>query len=476
MSAPYDLAVIGAGPAGLEAAIAASSAGLNTVLIDSFPQAGGQYYKPLPATFGAHHKTGTEDEGEALNGGLDRAGVTAVNHALVWGVFKAGAEDGWLINFSGPAGPSQLQARRLILATGAYDTPVAFPGWTLPGVITCGAALTLLKNQRVAPFQRVLVSGSGPLLLSAAAHLIDAGVRVAGICEVNRFGLNALGYAPTMLREGHRLSEGASYLLKILAAGAPYRTGWSVVAAHGGERVEAAVIARMDASGKPVSGTERTVSVDTVICGYGLTPFTGLARMLGCKFEYHPERGGWTPWRDERFQTDIPGIFAAGDGAGIGGAENARLEGRVAGTAAAVDAGRLTQTQWEAFYRRMRPGLDQQRRFGRLLGDLFALPPDLISLAADDTLVCRCEEITLGEVKQAVAVGARTVGEVKMITRAGMGNCQGRMCEYSVAGAIVQALAAEGVTPESVGRFAARPPLHPLPLGVFFDPQEDSQT
>jgi bacterioferritin-associated ferredoxin len=163
-------------------------------------------------------------------------------------------------------------------------------------------------------------------------------------------------------------------------------------------------------------------------------------------------------------RTSLPGVYAVGDGAGIGGAENARLEGRMAGNAVAVEAGYLNPKKAGEIYAGLRPALARQRRFGRLLGALFIPRPGLISLAQDETILCRCEGITLGEVKAAVADGARTIGEVKLITRTGMGNCQGRICERSVGAAIVQALATQPVTPESVGGYSIRPPLHPLPL------------
>jgi bacterioferritin-associated ferredoxin len=166
-------------------------------------------------------------------------------------------------------------------------------------------------------------------------------------------------------------------------------------------------------------------------------------------------------------QSSLPGVYIAGDGAGIGGAENSSLEGRVAGTAVALSTGHLNVKQAGEIYGKIKSELSQQHRFGKLLGDLFTPKQGLISLADDETILCRCEEITLGEIKAAVADGARTLGEVKMITRSGMGNCQGRMCEHSITAAIVKALAAEHISHESVGYYSIRPPLHPIPEGYL---------
>ncbi len=473
MSETYELAVIGAGPAGMEAAITASESGVKTIIVDHYPQAGGQYYKPLPSTFLAARKNKTEREGDFLANLLEGLPVTRVYNTLTWGIFKEESGEGWLVALYGPQAPKFIHARILVLANGAYDTPVAFPGWTLPGVITCGAALTMLKSQRVAPAKRAMVTGTGPLLLSVAAHLVEAGVEVTGVCESNRLFPRGLFYGPTMLGQWNRLTEGAQFLSTMVRGKAPYKMGWSVVEARGTDHVKEVLIARVDKNGVPVPGTEQAVEVDTVVCGFSLTPNTGLARMIGCQFEYRPEKGGWIPVRDKTMRTSLPGVYMAGDGAGIGGAENARLEGRIAGAAAAVETGHLTTEKAGEIYGKISPDLAQQRRFGRLLGDLFTPRPGLISLANDETILCRCEEITLGEVKAAVADGARTIGEVKMITRTGMGNCQGRMCERSVAGAIVQALAAQNVTPEAVGMYSIRPPLHPLPVEFLAEASEE---
>jgi NADPH-dependent 2,4-dienoyl-CoA reductase/sulfur reductase-like enzyme/bacterioferritin-associated ferredoxin len=467
MSASYDLAVIGAGPAGIQAAISACEAGARTVLIDPFPQAGGQFYKSLPAAYKAVRKTAIEKEGDLLIERLGKLPITQLYNAVTWGIFKEENQEGFQVTLYGKDSPRQVHARMLVLANGAFDTPLAFPGWTLPGVITSGAALILLKNQRVAPFQRALVTGTGPLLLSAAAHLIEAGVEVVNVCEANRIKPKAISHVPTLIREWQRLREAAKYFSVLYRARTAYKMGWTIVEARGKQQVEEAVIAKIDDKEVPVPGTEQTLSVDTVVCGYGLTPNTSLARMIGCRLEYHPEKGGWVPWRDKTLQTSVAGIYMAGDCSGIVGAENALLEGHIAGCAAVCESGYISKQKMDGVLEQIKVSLNQQRRFGQVLGELFPPKSGLNSLAHDDTILCRCEDINMGEVRAAVAAGARTIGEVKMITRSGMGNCQGKMCERSVAEAIVRELGVERTSPESVGMYSIRPPLHPLPIEFF---------
>jgi NADPH-dependent 2,4-dienoyl-CoA reductase/sulfur reductase-like enzyme len=460
----FDLAVIGAGPAGMEAALAAAGEGIRTVLIDSLPREGGQYYrKPLdgivPSALDRRQK-----EGESLSERLERSSIVSLYNALVWAIFKEERGEGWRVALYRQDPPHEVMATALVLANGAYDTAVAFPGWTLPGVITSGAALILAKSQGVAPGKRVLVAGCGPLLLTSAAALIEAGVTVVGVYETSRVFPQVLAYTPQILGHPRRALEAAGYLGLLSRKRVPYRTGWSILEVRGSGQVEEATIGRVDLRGIPMRGTDQTVKVDTVVCGYGLTPNTGLARLAGCRMEYRRGKGGWVPERDAMLQSSLPGIYLAGDGAEIGGAEQARLEGRLAGLAVAGLISHQDRPDSDRRLGRLQHQLAHQRRFSHMLEQLFYAHTDWSSLTRDDTLVCRCEEIRRAEVRAAVEAGAHTLGEVKMVTRVGMGDCQGRICEGPVAAAIMADLARDGASPESVGHFSIRPPLHPLPL------------
>lgn len=469
----FQLAVIGAGPGGLKAANSAAELGVRTILIDSYPQPGGQYFMQPAGSFSATQLTKTEAEGQNLIQELKVKAVTTLVNTLVWGIFKEGSDTQWLVGLYGKEKPYYIRADHLILASGAYDSPVAFPGWTLPGVITCGAALILLKSQRMAPGTRVLVSGTGPLLLSVGAHLISAGVEDVTICEANHFLPKGLKYATTMLGQRKRLAEGIRYYWQILRTKTPYKIGWSVQAAIGSNKVEQAIISRLSPEGNPIEGSQIDLDVDLVVIGYSLTPNTGLVRMLGCEMKYQAEKGGWIPVRKETLETSREGVFCIGDGAAIGGAENAQLEGQIAAWQIAHRCGKISAITLHKKVTGIKPYLRKQQQFGRLYANLFTPPATISSLARDDTLLCRCEEVTLVDVKKAVAMGARTMGEVKMLTRTGMGNCQGRMCECSVSAAIVTALAAEKMRSDQVGYYSIRPPLHPLPSGFLAKAQID---
>jgi thioredoxin reductase/bacterioferritin-associated ferredoxin len=384
--------------------------------------------------------------------------------------------DDWLLTLYGPQAPQRLQAQALILATGAYDRPIAFPGWTLPGVMTAGAVQTLLKNQRVLPGQRFLLTGTGPLQLAVAAQLIRAGAEVVEVLEgASLVGWRTVRHALALWGQGTRLAEGWDYWRTLRRSKVPFRFGWSAVEAQGEGQVQEVVIARLDDAWRPIRQSQQTIAVDTLVIGYGFIPAVQLSGLLGCRHDFRPERGGYVPRRNGEMQTSLPGVYAVGDGAGIGGAALAQVEGHIAGLAAARQVGQLDEGAAQAAIARQRAALARERRFARMLGDLFTPGPGLYALATEETLICRCEEMPLAEIHQAIAAGARSANEVKGLTRCGMGNCQGRICEALLARAIATKL---GPAPEylqqveAAGSFTPRPPLYPLPLTVLAEAAE----
>ncbi len=507
MKETADLVVVGAGPAGLHAArqfasLAAGRAGVEVAVIDSYSRPGGQYYRQPPAIAGEY--IGSSEGGsppaaqpmtpaaarhraelESVLAQMDEIRVRILSNTLVWGAFASDEPQraGWLLALHGPEAPPRLEARALILATGAYDRPIPFPGWTLPGVMTAGAVQTLIKSQRVLPGRRFLLSGAGPLQFAVAAALVAAGAEVAGVLEGSaagrsgRGGLASLGNAAlqdasTIWGQWARLSEGWGYLRTLRRARAPIRLGWAVMEARGDCHVEEAVIAQLDPAWRPIPGTAETVTVDTIVTGYGFMPSTELGRLLGCVHDFHPEQGGYVPRRDAQMQTTLTGLYAVGDGAGIGGAELSKVEGQIAGIAAACQLGYITEARARSLIAQLHPRLQRERRFAAMLGRLFTPGPGLYSLAQDETIICRCEEVTLGQIRAAAADGVLSANELKGLTRTGMGNCQGRICgelaaRYLAREARPDADGEEFASLEAVGMFTARPPIHPLPLSVL---------
>jgi NADPH-dependent 2,4-dienoyl-CoA reductase/sulfur reductase-like enzyme len=459
----HDVIVVGAGPAGIRAAVEARLAGAEVLVLDEAPRPGGQIYRQLPAEMRPRARDplgSSRAKSRPLLEDLARAGATVLCGAEVWGVLPGRV---LLVNHAGRA--AVLRAGALVLAPGAYDRPAAIPGWTLPGVVTAGGVTALVKAQRVLPGRRALLAGTGPLLLAAATALIHGGAHVVGIAEA----------APRRALLGllRRPGIAAQTLEVITALWRPIWAHHGLVRIEGTEGVERAVVARLDDAWRPVAGTERSLDVDTVVLGYGLVPSPELADLAGCSLAYDSGRGGWIPVADsERLMaTSSAGVFVAGDGAGIGGADVAEAEGRLAGLGAAAHLGRLDAVKARRLAAPALRTLRRFRAFRRTLGAILAPRPGLYEMTTDDTIVCRCEEVSGAEIRVAIEEGARQVTEVRAVTRAGMGLCQGRLCVPTVAGLLGRWA---GVSPEAAGRLPPRLPARPVPIPMLADPVLES--
>ena len=402
-----EVVVVGAGPAGIAAAVHAAEAGARTLLLDEPARPGGQVWRgePPPAA-------------RAWLERLARSGALRLERATVVDALRPGE---LLVERDGR--PRRVAFERLVLATGARELFLPFPGWTLPGVVGAGGAQALLKAGACFDGLRVVVAGSGPLLLAVAAALRRAGARVVGVAEQAPLS-RLVGFGASLWREPRKLAEGLGYAAAL--AGVPGRPGAWVREAVGHDGIERVLVT----DGR----REWTWECDVLACGFGLVPSLELPRLLGC------ETTGDAVVVDASQRTSVDGVFAAGEIGGIAGVDQALVTGAIAGLAA---AGRKAP---ERLLRRR----DRERGFATRLAAAFALRHELLSLGRPDTVVCRCEDVPLGRL--AAAASAR---EAKLDTRAGMGPCQGRVC-----GAALAVL--RGFPSDTV-----RPPLAPVPIAVL---------
>jgi thioredoxin reductase len=455
-----DIAIVGAGPAGLSAAIAATNAGASVVVLDEYAEPGGQFYKQLPAEFAVSDRARLGDDytkGDALLGAVRKAGMTVWNETLVWGSFDPGVLS---VVRGGKAGT--IKARKIIVASGAYERAIAFPGWDLPGVMTPGGAQTLVKNQQQLPGKRIVLAGSGPFLLPVAKTLLNAGANIAAIFEATR----PREWARHALRLwGHwdRVAEALQYRRTLAEAKLAIQFGRIVVRAEGKDSVERAVVMNCDAAGHPIAGSEHVDPCDTLCVGYGFIPQVQLTRLLGCEHRYDALRGGWIPRHGPDMRTTVEGVFVAGEVAGIGGAYAALAEGWLAGLNAASELGRSVRSSAVTSAYRDR---SMRRRFGDIVNSAFAVKPGVFDVITDDTIVCRCEEVTAGEIRAAASAWSAQVGAIKGVTRCGMGYCQARICGHLLAELTARAT---GSTVEDVGGMSVRPPLKPVRVGDLAD-------
>lgn len=448
------LAVLGAGPAGVAAAVAAAECGLSVVVIDEQPRAGGQVYRAPPASW--PEAAGPEArEGAALRAALAASGAVHLAGRRLWSILP---DDGFRLALIGDAGPEEVTAARLVVAAGTTERVVPFPGWTLPGVIGLAAATVLLKAQKTRPGDRVLVAGRGPLLLAVAAGIVAGGGTVVAVVD-GAGRADWLAAAPAMAARPDLLRRGAAWRLALARAGVPILRRHAVVEAQGTETVSAVTVAPVARDGSLRPGPQRYFAVDAVCVADDLTPSVEAPRLLRAAHRFDRALGGWVPEADADGRTSLPGLYVAGDGAGIRGAAAAALHGRLAGLAAAADSGATIPDDGAA----LRRAHARAARFGGAMAGLTALRPARVASIPPATVVCRCEDVTRAEIDAALDAGAREVSQLKHFTRCGMGPCQGRMCGEVAA----ELVAARVGGREKAGTWTARPPLRPVPLDTL---------
>ncbi len=443
-----DLAIIGAGPGGLAAAVAAAKAELRVTLIDENPRPGGQYLRGAASA----NPASTERRGRALLRQISSLGIAIQSGTLVWNI------EGHVLSLHSSKGTAHLEAQSIIAATGARECVHPFPGWTLPGVMTLGAAQILAKEQNTLPGKRILLAGTGPLLLAAASQLLGKGATIAGVLDAAP-ALRWLKLAASPLAAATRIPEGWQYLKTLRHHRMKIRFGEIVIRAQGNHQLESVTTARLDHTGKPIPGSEREIPVDTVCINDGFTPNTEFTRLAGCQHEYDAQRGGWVPNTTAYCETSIPYLFAVGECNGVAGASAALLEGQIAGLTVACQNKRMSISEFTRLRRPLQRRLRTQRHFGRRLNALFFYTST--ALLKNETILCRCQEITAGAVRQAIQSGGNTLDALKNQLDVGQGLCQGRMCGPQIAELIA---AQNGVPIAQAGYFNPRPPLKPVPL------------
>ena len=453
-----DVLVVGAGPAGLSAALVARRAGAVVTLLDERQAPGGQFFKPLAPSHRAPVPVDRQfAQGLELSRRVIDAGVSVIQDTEVWAAFSPN-EVGAIV--AGRA--AVFQCRQLVIAPGAYERPAPFPGWTLPGVMTTGAGQTLARAYRVAPGRRVVIAGNGPLNLQLAAELLAGGAGVIAVLEsAPRPGWRNLRALLAAACNGPDLmAQGARYLTALRRRRVPLYWGHTVVGAEGDDALRGVRTASVDAEGKIVAGSERRFEADTLCVGYGFIPSTELARQLGCRQQVAPRHLGYLATvTAEDGATSIPGVYVVGDGADLGGARVAQARGALAGAAAARALGlnepHVAQTVAE---------LHRAESFQRALWSVFEAPPVNLADIPDDTVLCRCEDVSFGTFRAGIRAGHDTLAAIKRITRLGMGRCQGRYCATTAARVLAHAT---GRADNVDQYFAPRVPVKPVPAAAL---------
>ncbi|WP_119736006.1 NAD(P)/FAD-dependent oxidoreductase [Pseudomonas sp. Larv2_ips] len=444
------IVIVGAGPAGISAARTLLDHGVTPCLVDESLRGGGQIYRRQPANFqrSAKELYGFDaSKAEAVHRTMDELAplIDYRPQTLVWN-----AEDGRLDMLNNGRAQS-VEYAQLIVATGATDRILPVPGWTLPGVYSLGAAQIALKYQGCAIGERVAFCGSGPLLYLVAYQYAKAGAKVVAVLDSAPFSAQCRAL-PALLGQPATLAKGVYYRAWLTAHGIPVHQGATLTQIDGEQRV------------KGIRWGEHTLDCDAVAFAHALRSETQLADLLGCEFAWNSLNRAWLPQRDSAGRSSILGVYLAGDGAGIMGADAAQMAGERAALAVLEDAGMPID------HRRIAV-LEQQlasiQRFRHGLETAFPFPEHWAAQAPDELMLCRCEEVSVGEVRAVVDEGHWEINRVKAHCRVGMGRCQGRMCGLAAA-EIVAERSGRGI--EHVGRLRGQAPIKPLPFGVEVQP------
>ena len=447
-----DVVVVGAGAAGMSGAVALAAMGVQVVLLDEQGSPGGQIYRGITlAPLSRRDMLGPDyAKGNPLAQALEASSVRYERGAAVWQVTRdhqvSYLRDGRLFT---------LQAKAVLLATGAMERPFPVPGWTLPGVMSAGAAQILLKSAGLAPSEPVVLAGCGPLLYLLGWQYLRAGVPIRALVDTTRPEdyWRARRYLFAALRAWPYLRKGLELMRSLRSANIEHHTGAQSLAIEGED--EACALTFI------ASGETHRIQTRCVLLHQGVVPNIQFTQSLRARHHWDVDQLCFSPVVDQWGQLDTPAIYVAGDGAGIGGAQAAAAQGHIAALGIARQLGLLTDAERDERVEPLRTSLEANVRIRPFLDALYQ-PKEANRIPADNVMVCRCEEVTAGELRRFVALGCTGPNQAKSFGRCGMGPCQGRMCGLTVTEVIANA---RGVSAEEVGYYRIRPPIKPITLG-----------
>ncbi len=464
-----EVIVVGAGPAGMNAALHAANSECEVLLIDNGNRLGGQYWRHMPKERDSLNYSLHYDFAKAVklrDAVLNHDKITVKSQAQIW---SATANDkGVVLHALAPRNlgdlPTEIvfETQHLILATGAYDRALPFPGWNIPGVMTPGAAQSLLKGHGVVAGKKMVIAGTGPFLLPVASSLVEQGVEVVGLFEAHS-PKRWVRHLSVLLSNLGKLFEGFHYAWILNRHAVRMKFGYAVVEAHASDAgiLTAVTVARIRPDFTILVGSEKRIECDAAAIGWGFTPDTSLAGALGLPQKVDVD-GAVVVSVDERqvaLANSEMSVHAAGEVTGVGGSVLSLHEGALAGLSCALLRGKITEKQYRDSTKNIYAARLHAEKFARVLKDVYVVPDGWRNWVTPSTLICRCEEVSCGQVDAAVdELGARNSRDVKLFSRVGMGMCQGRVCGRNIAGYL-------GTDDADRIRNARRPIIAPITLG-----------
>jgi len=466
MSRTCDVAIVGAGFAGLAAADVLARSGLDIRVFDENPHVGGQLLRRPGGTShgpGGFEFDGIKRSGLRLVAGVARRGVKVNSGTQVLGLFPGNT----LLVEGGDGRVSEITARCVLCASGARESYIPFKGWTLPGVISTGSAQILIKSSGMLPAKETLFGGLGPFPFVLAREISRHGGKVSAILDHGGV-LDKIGLLRTLPRNLPKLLDGAWIMVFLALRGIRVRPRMRILEAGGKTRLESVVAARASGEGEIISGTEIRYQTECLAVGFGFAPNIELLLQAGCVAAHVPERGGWVVRVGDLLETSMENAFAAGEVTGIAGARKSLIEGRIAGLAIRERLGCPAPGTKQTLQGLARERRDELR-YGAILNRMCRVPGEWAKGTPEETIICRCEDVRMADIRKAMADGFVTPGALRKACRCGLGNCQGRICNPIIR----DILAAE--TRSEPGRITApsvRPPIKAVRLGALAENEE----
>ena len=466
----YDVVIVGSGFSGIAAAGILAEHRLTILLVDENIHIGGQLLRKIPEQLGeysAYRPDHIKKLGFRFVDQVKKQQIKIMNRTGVVGIYPGNR----LMLESQRKEIHEVTGEILLFATGARERFLPFNGWTLPGIYSTGMVQVLMKSSGVLPSRKILIAGSGLFLFSVGYEFLKNKGRVQAILEQTGM-MDKIKLLPLLFHQFSKFAEGAKFLSKIYLSGVPVRYRQKIVAARGKGALEEVVVGKVDAAGKLIEGTEKIVKTGALAVGYGFVPNIEGPHLAGCQLEFSQAKGGWIVKVDDSLQTSVANVLAAGEITGVGGALKSIAEGKIAALTILKKFEKIHENE----YRRQLKTLTRERKrhleFVHYFNSLYRIPGGALLDIPDDTVVCRCEDITMGDIKKGIAAGYINPQALKSGMRVSMGNCQGRTCSPVVYD-ILSLLTGQSL--EAMGPFKARPPLKPISIQALANFKETNQ-
>jgi D-hydroxyproline dehydrogenase subunit alpha len=455
----YNIVIIGSGFSGIVAADILADYNLNILLVDENFHIGGQLLRKIPTLLGdlsSFHPDYVKKIGFKFVESVKQRKITILNKTCVVGIYP----DNRLMLEVERKEIIEVSYDILLFATGARERFLPFKGWTLPGVFSTGMVQVLIKSSGVLPAKKMLVGGSGLFLFSVAYEFLKNKGKVIAVLEQSGM-LDKIKMVPALFHQWSKAAEGAKFLSRIYLSGVPVRYGRKIIEARGNDCVEEVVTGKVDENGKLIEGSEKIYKTDALAVGYGFVPNIEGPQLAGCDLEFSSSKGGWIVKVNDLLETSVPNVLAAGEITGVGGGLKSINEGKIAALTILKKLVKISEYDFNSEFKKLYSEHKHHMQFVHFFNSLYQIPQNAFLNIPDDTIVCRCEDLTMGDIKKSIAAGYKTPKALKTGTRVSMGNCQGRTC-----GPVVYDILAAftNQSPGETGLFHSRPPLKPISI------------